>query len=51
MDENEPWLLVGIANRDPFFVTQYFEKIQGIQINTMKKVKSLHASLHVMLAS
>ena len=22
MDENEPWLLVGIVNRDPFFVTQ-----------------------------
>ena len=23
MDENEPWLLIGISNRDPFFATQH----------------------------
>ena len=23
MDENEPLLLIGISNRDPFFATQY----------------------------
>ena len=23
MDENEPWLLIGIPSRGPFFVTQY----------------------------
>ena len=23
IDENEPWLLIGIPSRDPFFVTQY----------------------------
>ena len=26
MDENEPWLLIGIPSRDPFFVTQYLER-------------------------
>ena len=25
IDENEPWLLIGIPSRDPFFVTQYLE--------------------------
>ena len=23
VDENEPWLLIGISNRDPFRVTQH----------------------------
>ena len=26
IDENDPWLLVGIQNRDSFFVTQYLER-------------------------
>ena len=26
IDENEPWLLIGIPSRDPFLVTQYLEK-------------------------
>ena len=26
IDVNEPWLLIGIPNRDPFFVTQYLER-------------------------
>ena len=25
-DEHEPWLFIGIPNRDPFFVTQYLER-------------------------
>ena len=25
IDENEPWLLIGIPNRDPFLVTQYLD--------------------------
>ena len=24
--ENEPWLLIGIPSRDPFFVTQHLER-------------------------
>ena len=26
IDESEPWLLIGIPSRDPFFVTQYLER-------------------------
>ena len=26
IDENEPWLLIGIPTRDPFLVTQYLER-------------------------
>ena len=26
IDENEPWLLIGIPSRDPFLVTQYLER-------------------------
>ena len=26
VDENEPWLLIGIPSRDPFLVTQYLER-------------------------
>ena len=26
IDENEPWLLIGIPSRDPFIVTQYLER-------------------------
>ena len=29
MDENGPWVLVGIPNRDPFFVTEYLEIFSG----------------------
>ena len=25
IDQNEPWLLIGISSRDPFFATQYSE--------------------------
>ena len=26
VDENEPWLLIGTPNRDPFLVTHYLER-------------------------
>ena len=26
IDENEPWLLIGIPSRDPFLVTRYLER-------------------------
>ena len=33
-DENEPWLLIGIPNRDPFFVAQYLERHSVSSDNT-----------------
>ena len=27
IDENEPWLLIGIPSRDPFLVTEYLEPL------------------------
>ena len=27
IDENEQWLLIGIPSRDPFFETQYLERL------------------------
>ena len=26
IDENEPWFVIGIPNRDPFLVTQYLAR-------------------------
>ena len=26
IDENEPWLLIGVPSRDPFIVAQYLER-------------------------
>ena len=49
MDENEPWLLVGIPNRTPFFVTQYFERHSASSDQHMKKLMSLHEGLHVVM--
>ena len=49
IDENEPWLLIGIPSIDPFFVTQYLE---GHSVRTdqhMKKLMSLREGLHVMM--
>ena len=28
-DKNEPWLLIGIPSRDPFFATQYLERLSA----------------------
>ena len=40
--ENEPWLLIGIPNRDPFFVTRYLERLCSVSSHQhMKKLMSL----------
>ena len=49
MDENEPWLLIGIPSRDPFFVTQYLEEHSVSSDQHMKKLMSLREGLHVMM--
>ena len=48
-DENEPWLLIGIPSRDPFFVTQYLERLSASSDQHMKKFMSLREGLHVMM--
>ena len=47
--KNEPWLLIGIPNRDPMFVTQYLERHTVISDQQMKKLMSLREGLHVMM--
>ena len=37
MDDNEPWLLIGSPNRDPFFVTQHLERHCASSDPHMKK--------------
>ena len=49
VDENEPWLLIGSPNRDPFFVTQYLETHSANADQHMKKLMSLREGLHVMM--
>ena len=49
IDENEPWLLIGIASRDPFFVTQHLERHSVSSDRHMKKLMSLREGLHVMM--
>ena len=35
IDENEPWLLIGIPSREPFLVTEYLERHSvSVQIST-----------------
>ena len=46
-DENEPWLLIGIPNRDPFL--QDLEQHSGSSDQHMKKFMSLREGLHVMM--
>ena len=48
IDENEPWLLIGIPSRDPFLVTQYLERHSVSSNQHMKKLMSLRDGLHVM---
>ena len=48
-DENEPWLLIGIPNRDPFFVTQYLGRHSVSSHQHMKKLMPLREGLHVMM--
>ena len=49
IDENEPWLLIGIPSRDPFLVTQYLERHSVSSAQHMKKLMSLREGLHVMM--
>ena len=49
IDENEPWLLIGIPNRDPFLVTQYLERHSVSSDQHMKKLMPLREGLHVMM--
>ena len=48
IDENEPWLSIGVPGRDPLFVTHYFER-HVISFQHMKKLMSLREGLHVMM--
>ena len=47
--ENEPWLLIGIPNRDPFHATQYLERHSASSDHHMRKLMSLRECLHVMM--
>ena len=49
MDENERWLLIGIPNRGPFFVTRYLERHSASSDLHMKKMMSLREGHHVMM--
>ena len=46
---HELWLLIGIPNRDPPFVTQYLERHSAISDQHMKKLMSLRECLHVIM--
>ena len=48
IDENEPWFVIGIPNRDPFLVTQYLRHSAGSDQH-VKKLMSLREGLHVMM--
>ena len=49
IDENEPWLLIGIPSRDPFLVTQYLERHSVSSDQHMKKLMSLREGLRAMI--
>ena len=49
IDENEPWLLIGIPSRDPFFLTSYLERHSVSSDQHMKNLMSLHEGLHMMM--
>ena len=51
MDENEPWLLIRITNRDVFNVTQYLERHSVSSDQHMKKLMSFREGLHMMMQS
>ena len=48
IDENEPWMLIGIPNRDPCLATQYLRRHSASSDPHMKKLMSLREGLHVM---
>ena len=49
VDENEPWLFIGIPSRDRFFVTQCLERHPESSDQHTKKPMSLREGLHVMM--
>ena len=49
VDQNEPWLLIRIPSRDPFFATQYLESHSVSSDQHMKKLMSLREGLHVVM--
>ena len=49
IDENEPWLLIGIPRRDPFLVTQYLERRSVSSDQHMKRSMSLREGLHLLM--
>ena len=49
LDENEPWLLIGIPSIDPFLLTQYLERHSASWDQRVKKLMSLREGLHVMM--
>ena len=49
IDGNEPWLLIRIPSRDPFFVAQYLEPHSVSSYQHMKKSMSLCEGLHVVM--
>ena len=49
IDENEPWLLIGIPRRDPFLATQYLERHSTSSDQHRKKLMSLREGLHVLM--
>ena len=49
MDDNELWLLIGIPNRDSFFVTQYLARHSASSDQHMKKLMSLREGLNVTM--
>ena len=49
IDVNEPWLLIGIPCRDPFFVTQYLARHTVSSDQHTKKLMSLREDLHVVM--
>ena len=49
IDENEPWLLIGIPGRDPFLVTQQSKRHSESSDQHIKKLMSLREGLRVMM--
>ena len=47
IDQDEPWLLIGIPSRDSFLLTQYLERHSVSSDQHMKKLMSLREGLHV----
>ena len=49
IDENGPWLWIGIPRCDPFLVTRYLERHYVSSDQHRKKLMSLREGLHVMM--